>query len=1001
MLKTCSVFVLLCALAVTGPGAGRAALVTFEAESGTLGPDWAVSNSTSPAYIFITTQGGGNNPTNANRVATYSVTFPVAGTYQLYARVQVGPGGFASDSLFYGNGFGAKTPANNSDWILVNGLAAAGFSNSTDVVTGGGTLGNGMWKWINLSQFTGQTGFTVSAGNLTQTFQIGGRETNLLMDKFVFGMLNYTYTVSNLDNGTDGTPPPPPNASINWNDVQQHIDGFGFSSAWCGQLTAAKNNALYNTLGMSILRVRIDETGAWGQETANAAAAHAAGATVFGSPWSAPVAWTSNGTNSGGFLLTSHYVDYAGWLSNAVVTLGLDYVSIQNEPDYPAWMNWSSAQIFNFMKTNAPAIGKPVIMPESFHFDDTYSDPVINDPVAGTNYSIVGGHFYGGGNFVHTNAIAHGKPVWMTEHYETGGTTNFPICLTWATEINAAMNNQFNAYIAWWAQDGDTNINLANSSGTILKDGYTLGQFSKFIRPGFYRIGATNTIGSAALSAYKDPVSSNYVIVAINTGSTVITQQFNLNSFPGSAVTPWLTSPTQSLAVQTPITGISTGFTYAIQPSNIVTFVGSVPPLAPTNFNASPGPNQVSLSWSTVTGATSYNLKRATVSGGPYTLFTNVTGTSFGDTNVVFGTVYYYVVSAVNISGVSADSAQSAAQAVPYFSALPQADAYVESGGNAAVNFGASTNLWVKDNVTSGTAIRAAYLMFDVHSFTNLRSAVVTLMPTRVDDTTVKMYYEVAPTSWTENGITWNNQPGGTGQFVYTNTVAAGVPVTVDVTSVAAFQATNGGLLSLRITQPTNSLNGLVQFASKEHLTNSWRPVLAYSYNLNTAPVLMSVSGQVINPGVTLNLTNSASDSDLPAQSLAFTLLAAPTNATLTTLNASNALFTWRPLMTQAASTNTVQVKVTDSGTPPLSATNTFVITVNPATLPSFKSVVLNGRITLSATGMVGPDYSLLASTNLVNWQLLYTTNSATMPVTFTDTNQNAPARFYRLQLGP
>jgi hypothetical protein len=225
--------------------------------------------------------------------------------------------------------------------------------------------------------------------------------------------------------------------------------------------------------------------------------------------------------------------------------------------------------------------------------------------------------------------------------------------------------------------------------------------------------------------------------------------------------------------------------------------------------------------------------------------------------------------------------------------------------------------------------------------------------------------------------------------------------VTFDVTSVAAFQATNGGLLSLRITQPTNSLNGLVQFASKEHLTNSWRPVLAYSYNLNTAPVLMSVSGQVINPGVTLNLTNSASDSDLPAQSLAFTLLAAPTNATLTTLNASNALFTWRPLMTQAASTNTVQVKVTDSGTPPLSATNTFVITVNPATLPSFKSVVLNGRITLSATGMVGPDYSLLASTNLVNWQLLYTTNSATMPVTFTDTNQNAPARFYRLQLGP
>ena len=44
--------------------------------------------------------------------------------------------------------------------------AGVGFANSTDVVTGAGTLGSGMWKWINLSQFTSQSGFTVSAGSL-------------------------------------------------------------------------------------------------------------------------------------------------------------------------------------------------------------------------------------------------------------------------------------------------------------------------------------------------------------------------------------------------------------------------------------------------------------------------------------------------------------------------------------------------------------------------------------------------------------------------------------------------------------------------------------------------------------------------------------------------------------------------------------------------------------------------------------------------------------------
>ena len=152
-------------------------LVKSTAESGTLGSDFAVSNSTSPAYITITTDNAGTCPSNSARVATYTVTFPTAGTYQLYAHVLVGPGGYDDDSMFYGNGFGIKNPTNSSDWILVNGLAGAGFNNPTNVVTGGGTLGTGVWKWINLSLFAPGSAFTVTTTNLTQTFQIGARET--------------------------------------------------------------------------------------------------------------------------------------------------------------------------------------------------------------------------------------------------------------------------------------------------------------------------------------------------------------------------------------------------------------------------------------------------------------------------------------------------------------------------------------------------------------------------------------------------------------------------------------------------------------------------------------------------------------------------------------------------------------------------------------------------------------------------------------------------------
>ena len=181
------------------------ASVTLEAESGTLGANFAISNGT-PTYITIL-DNSTNNPGSAARVASYSVTFPSAGTYQIYARVRVGPDTFNDDSLFYGNGFGAKSPTLNSDWIMVNGLGAAGFSNNTDVVTGGGTLGSGMWKWINLSQFAPGPTFTVSVGNLTQTFQIGARENGLDMDKFLFGTSTNTFTVADLDAGNPGTPP--------------------------------------------------------------------------------------------------------------------------------------------------------------------------------------------------------------------------------------------------------------------------------------------------------------------------------------------------------------------------------------------------------------------------------------------------------------------------------------------------------------------------------------------------------------------------------------------------------------------------------------------------------------------------------------------------------------------------------------------------------------------------------------------------------------------------
>ncbi len=90
----------------------------------------------------------------------------------------------------------------------------------------------------------------------------------------------------------------------------------------------------------------------------------------------------------------------------------------------------------------------------------------------------------------------------------------------------------------------------------------------------------------------------------------------------------------------------------------------TVAPDAPTGLNATPGPNSVSLSWTAATGTpTSYNVKRSTSSGGP---FTNVIGTTTAPTvtyndSVLGGQTYYYVVSAENGNGESSDSIQAAA----------------------------------------------------------------------------------------------------------------------------------------------------------------------------------------------------------------------------------------------------------------------------------------------------------------------------------------------------
>jgi fibronectin type 3 domain-containing protein len=78
--------------------------------------------------------------------------------------------------------------------------------------------------------------------------------------------------------------------------------------------------------------------------------------------------------------------------------------------------------------------------------------------------------------------------------------------------------------------------------------------------------------------------------------------------------------------------------------------------------------HSVSLNWSpsSSTNISYYKVYRGTVSGGPYnSVATNVTVTSYSDSNVQPGTTYYYVTTAVDSSGAESGYSDVAQAAIP------------------------------------------------------------------------------------------------------------------------------------------------------------------------------------------------------------------------------------------------------------------------------------------------------------------------------------------------
>jgi len=182
--------------------------------------------------------------------------------------------------------------------------------------------------------------------------------------------------------------------------------------------------------------------------------------------------------------------------------------------------------------------------------------------------------------------------------------------------------------------------------------------------------------------------------------------------------------------------------------------------------------------------------------------------------------------------------------------------------------------------------------------------------------------------------------------------------------------------------------------------TNSFTVVVN---EVNSAPVLPAQTNVTIAELTTLLVTNTATDSDIPANTLSYSLLNPPAGAEIS----ATGLISWTPTHAQAPSTNFFATVVSDNGVPPLSVTNSFTVfvtssqSVPPPTIESI--VVAEGLATISWSSVTGHTYRLLYTGDLdTNWTPILpdilATNSST---TATDSIESVTTRYYRVQLLP
>ncbi|MGA7742384.1 MAG: hypothetical protein ACLP66_02425 [Polyangia bacterium] len=314
-----------------------------------------------------------------------------------------------------------------------------------------------------------------------------------------------------------------------------------------------------------------------------------------------------NAPEVGGSLDPTHYADYADVLADyllgykAKMGVDLSVLSLQNEPSFQCTYescDWTAAQLHDFLATLNTEFTKKgvftqlptlqIMAPESQTATEALIVPILSDAATSALLGVVGVHQYDFGKSnassyappTLTNSLAAGKRIWMTEFSTAAWAQDASITdgLLVARLVHMDLVvTQWSAFNYWWAW-GTGNGCLAQTSGTQPKRLYTLGQYSRFIRPGWSRVDAVATpANNVYLSAFKNPAGNQIAMVAINAGTSEVPLALTIDAGSFGALTSYRTSASENLANVGAVTAGAT-VNVTLTASSVTTFVGPVTP---------------------------------------------------------------------------------------------------------------------------------------------------------------------------------------------------------------------------------------------------------------------------------------------------------------------------------------------------------------------------------------------------------------------------------------